>query len=54
LRVAASIDDSSYIRDITSAIHAVLERQLLQAPAQWFKWKDLHEMSSPLVEIPGA
>ena len=54
LRVASSIDDSSYIRDITSAIHAVLERQILQAPAQWFKWKDLHEMSSPLVEIPGA
>jgi hypothetical protein len=25
LRVASSIDDSSYIRDITSAIHAVLE-----------------------------
>jgi lauroyl/myristoyl acyltransferase len=52
VHVASSIDDSCYIRDVTSAVHAVLERQILRTPAQWFKWKDLHEMSSPIVEIP--
>lgn len=47
VRVASSPDDASHVGDVMSAIHAVLEREILRAPAQWFKWKDLHEMTAP-------
>jgi lauroyl/myristoyl acyltransferase len=49
-------DDPAWEAEVMGSVHAVLERAIALAPAQWFKWKDLHDMStaSPAVRTPRA